>query len=524
MANANAVHTHPTKRTFPLVRLEHLWVLLVLSIVGVFISLVPTLPNDFWWHLKAGELVATSGIPQTNLFAWSLPADTPYVYQSWLGEWLFYALYRLGGLPFIIFARNMLGLSTFALVAYEAQRRSGSWRLAAGVVLLAAAMSLNNLTTRTQNWSWLPFMLVLILSGRYIDNQIGPRWLIGLPLVMIFWVNVHGAFVMGLLVMLAFVVGETLRRLLRQPWALGWERLRWLYAAFAGMIGATLINPLGFGIYGYVRLLLQDQPSQQFIMEWQSPTPDGVAGTCFYLSILVVITTFAFARRRPGITDIILVCGLAWQAFSGVRYVIWFGMAAMPIVAQSLAAARPVFTLPGNTSPPQRVSVRERGGGTVANFVLAALLLLLVAVVQPWFKPTLPLPQPYQELFVDLPGAPQLFSANTPVAATEHLRETPCEGRLFNEMGYGSYLAWSLYPQAQIFIDPRVELYPLALWEDYIELNRGQNVNALLTQYDIACVLLDQVQQPGLAEAMTQQPGWQRTFADARSEVWRRGP
>lgn len=517
---ADVARKHTAARALPIVRLEHLWVLLSLSMVGVFISMVPTWPNDFWWHLKAGELIATSGLPTTNLFAWTLPADTPYVYQSWLGEWLFYALYRLGGLPLIVFARNMLGLGAFALVAYEAHRRSGSWRLAAGVVFLAAAMSINNLTTRTQNWSWVPFALLLALLGRYADGRLALRWLITLPLLMMFWVNAHGAFVMGLLVTAAFVAGETLRRLMRQPRALHWDQLRALYLTFAAMIAATVINPLGVGVFGYIQLLLQDPPSQSLINEWRSPTPDNLAGAFFYSGILVVIAAFAFARRRPSVTDVLLVCGLAWQAFNGARYVVWFGMAAMPIVAQCLAAPRAVFATPERMA--QRISARERGGGTVANAAVALLLVLAVVIFQPWFKPALPLPEPYKELFVAMPVAPQLFSADTPVAATEHLRAEPCDGRLFNEMGYGSYLDWALYPQAQVFIDPRVELYPLELWQDYVKLTEGRDVGDLLARYDIACVLLDRGHQPQLATAMPALPGWQRTFGNEQSEVWRR--
>ena len=46
-------------RALPLLRLDQLWVLFALSLIAAFISLFPTSPNDFWWHLKAGELVAT---------------------------------------------------------------------------------------------------------------------------------------------------------------------------------------------------------------------------------------------------------------------------------------------------------------------------------------------------------------------------------------------------------------------------------------------------------------------------------
>jgi hypothetical protein len=190
-------------------------------------------------------------------------------------------------------------------------------------------------------------------------------------------------------------------------------------------------------------------------------------------------------------------------------------MAAMPIVAQCLAPQRAVFSL-------EAAAPRERGGGGAANLLLALLLAAMVALVQPWLKPLLPLPQPYQDLFADMPGAPQLFSADTPVAAVAELRDKPCAGRIFNEMGYGSYMDWALYPAAQSFIDPRVELYPLALWNDYIAISAGQSAEAALDRYGVACVLLDTGRQGGLAKALAAAPGWRRSFALGGSEIWRR--
>jgi hypothetical protein len=507
----------------PVIRLEHLWITFALSIIAIFISMVPTTPHDFWWHLKIGEIIATQpgGIPTTNMFAWSLPADSPYVYQSWLGEWLLYAVYALGGHPLVIFARNLLGLVAFALVAFEARRRSGSWRLAAGVVLLAAAMSINNVTTRTQTWSWVPFALTLYICGAYTAGNLRPRWLALLPLIMAAWVNLHGAFVMGLLVVGAYTVGETIRRLLRQPHALPWQRIRMLAITLGATLIATFANPRGIGIYAYLQDLLSDTASQTFVNEWQSPTPRTLAGMFFYLSILVIIVGFALARQRPSITDLLLVCGLAWQAFLGMRYVIWFGMAAMPIVAQCFGKPRTILAATSTTPPTRRISGRERGGGTLPNIAVVVVLVLATVGFQPWFKPLLPLPQPYQELFAPIADAPLMYSSETPVAAAEHLRTTPCEGRIFNEMGYGSYLNWTLYPAQQVFVDPRVELYPLQVWQDYLSITKGIRAEALLQAYGVACVVLDTQLQPDLAAVLATSSAWQRTYDDRRSEVWR---
>jgi hypothetical protein len=499
------------RRSLPLPGIEQLWVLLALALVGGFIALVPTPPHDFWWHLKAGQLVATQGIPTTNLFAWSLPADQPYTYATWLGEWLFYALYALGGLQAPVLARNLLGLAGFTLVALEARRRSGSWRLAALAVLLAGAMTINNLPARTQNWSWVPFGLFALIVGSYAAGQARPRTLLALPLLMIFWVNAHGAFVLGLAMLAIATAGETLRRLLRQPGSLALDRLGWLYLAALSTLAATLLNPLGPGIFGYVLKLLTDPPSQGLVNEWQPPTTRGLAGFFFFASILVLLAAFALSRRRPTITDVLLTCAFLWLAWTGQRYVVWYGMLGMPVLAESLAGLR----APRPRAAPARMQL--------PSTAIAVLLLGLLIAVQPPFKHQLALPPEYKALFVDLPGAPELFSAETPVAATEYLRAHPLDGRLFNEMGYGSYLDWALYPAAQVFVDPRVELYPLPTWQDYLAIRDARDLDGLLIiKYNVRRVLLDKILQPRLAAALAADPRWEREYSDARAEIYRR--
>ncbi len=499
----------PQRRRLPLPGIEQLWAIMALTLIGAFIALVPTPPHDFWWHLKAGQLVATSGIPRSNLFAWTLPADQPYLYATWLGEWLFYALYRLGGLPAAVLARNLLGLAGFALVAAEARRRSGSWRLAALAALLAAAMTINNLPARTQNWSWVPFGLFALILGAYAAGQARPRALLALPPIMAFWVNVHGAFALGLGMLAIVAVGETLRALLRQPGAMDRGRLARLYAAALGTLAAALLNPSGVAIFGYVRSLLTNSSIQSLVSEWQPPAPRGIANSVFFLSVLALLATFALGRRRPSITDTLLACAFLWLAWGSGRNVVWYGMLAMPLLAQSLAGlARPRLA---------------SAGGRLPSTAIALLLLALLVAVQPPFKPALGLPAPYKALFAAVPGAPELFSSDTPVAAAEYLRAHPGQGRLFNEMGYGSYLDWALYPSEQVFIDPRIELYPDALWQDYLAIRDARDYNALLIdKYDVRRVLLDTPAMPRLAAALAADPHWQQVYADARAAIYQR--
>src|SRR3990170_8862022 len=106
------------------ISLDVLWLLVILSGFLFFASLIPLPPNDFWWHLKIGELIYQDGsIPTTNMFAWTLPSDQPFFYAAWLAELLFYLLHRVGDLALITAMRTILiGVAVF-LIASEARRR-----------------------------------------------------------------------------------------------------------------------------------------------------------------------------------------------------------------------------------------------------------------------------------------------------------------------------------------------------------------------------------------------------------------
>jgi hypothetical protein len=492
-------------RRFWGLELDLLWPLVILAGFGVYVSLVPQPPNDYWWHLKIGELVYTTGrIPTANLFAWTLPADAPFFYGAWLGQYLLYLLYRWGGVALSLFVRTVMVLAAFWLMTYRARLRSGSWRLAALALALAAGMSLNNLIVRPQIWSWLPFMLFLFLLERYAAGRLDWTWLLLLPAAMAFWVNVHGAFILGLVLLGLFGFGELLRTLLRLPEMRTWPELGRL--AGVGLLTglATFANPKGLSIVDYVVGLMTDPPSQQLVGEWQSPAPTGIPNTVFYVSILLLLFVLAYSRYRLTPTDVLLIAGFLWLAWNGQRYVIWYGWVVMPLLAQATG----------------ELPIRWPNLGSRRNWLNLALALFLfvpVLLVQPWWVEWVPLPDTYWSLVwrdVDVP----LQGIETPIAATEYLREHP-GGQLFNEMGYGSYLIWAL-PEQGVFIDPRVELYPYEQWLDYVRVTQGTDYADLFAEYGVDRVLLDRALQPELSRALAEDPLWFKEYEDDYAQIW----
>ncbi len=498
-----------TKAKKPGLSLDILWFLVILAGFLFFTSLVPLPPHDFWWHLKIGEYIFTNHlVPTTNMYAWTLPASQPFFYAAWFAELLFYVFYRLGGLPILIFLRTFLIGVSVVLIAIESHRRSTSWRITALVVALLALMITNNLIVRTQIWAWVPFVASYIVLQRYTEGKVSWHWLLVCPIGMILWVNVHGSYILGLILLGAYFVGEALRKLFRQEGALSWRQLGWIGGSGLLTGLALLINPHFTDIIGYT-INLPHNPVSLIIMEWESPTPQGIANTFFYVSILVFILTLALSKYRLTVTEIILMLGFIWMAWSGQRFVIWYGMVATPILAR-LIKDLPIKQF---TFVPQR---------NWLNLALAVVFFIPVLAVQPWFVEHMPLPQTYwQQVIRGSPAGP-LLGTETPVAAAEYLKAHP-GGHLFNEMGYGSYLIWAV-PNQGDFVDPRVELFPYDQWMDYIEVDNGRDYNQILSRYGVDRILSDKKLEPELSSALAKDPLWKLEYEDEYSQIWTKLP
>jgi hypothetical protein len=367
----------------------------------------------------------------------------------------------------------------------------------------------NNLSIRPQIGSWVPFAAFVALLSRYSDGDLDEKALLGCPLLMALWVNLHGAFVLGLVLLGIFGASMILRCVLRrgsQPCS--WRRIGWLAGAGVLTVLATLINPRGFGIFGYVVDLMTDQPSQNLIVEWQSPTPGGIANTVFFASVLLLLIVAWFNRKPPRIVDVILVVAFLWLAWQGVRYVIWFSLIAIPILAQLI---RGLFDRPAWLVAPYRNRL---------NNLIAVLLIVPVVLAQPWLVDALYhlLPDQYREMVITDTDVGPLVGVETPVEVVGYLTEHP-SSHMFNEMGYGSYFIWAL-PDQPVFADPRVELYPYEFWQDYRRISNGVLALSLLETYEVDRIVLDTKIQPELSLTLENDSGWHRVYFDARTEVW----
>lgn len=490
-------------------RLEHLYPIAALAVAAFVVALMPIVPHDFWWHMAIGRDIARLGvIPQTDAYSWSLPANTPYVYQSWLSELIFYWVHQAGGLGTIVMLRNGMLTLAWAILAWNAQRRSGSWRLAGMAVVGMALLTLNNTTMRPQSFSWIPFALYWTILTAYIRREAQPRILVFLPAMMVAWVNLHGAFILGIILLGLTVTGETAKLILKRDDAPGATRVGWLWAALTATVVATIANPMGTGVFAYVFDLLTDPPSQGLVIEWQPIPITSFLGVIFALTIFLSAWLWRQVRRPVDLTDLLVWAGFLWIAISGVRYIFWWAMIAWPIIAGLLASPNP-----------HRARVTRPA---LINTVLAVLIVALPLSVQPLFKAHWPLPPVFSGLGTQVQDG-VLIARGTPVQAADWLKThpLPSNARLVDDMGFGSYLIWAL-PHVKVYVDPRVELYPLAEWLRYKRITAACGYNRELTQIGATHLLLNKTAQQDLVNSLRRDPAWRAMYDDDQAILFAR--
>lgn len=475
-----------------------LWPLAVLACLFAFVATHPIRPHDFWWHLAVGrEIVQTGHIPQVDHYSYTMPGR-PYPSYNvyWLADVALYRVYALGGPALSVFAHTLLIVGTYLLLFLLCRRIAGDARLATVALLVALVLGFENWNLRPQAITFLLFTLNLWLIVRFRMDARVPRWLVlGFPVLMLVWVNCHGSFPLGIVMQGLWALETVWER-----WRIGSRSQREVWVPCVAVLlsaGATLLNPQGVGIFGYLRAMGANPVVQQ-LPEWAPAslaTADGLA--FFMLGALGLGLLLWAGRDRSGLFHWLMLGSFGLLAWHTGRAIVWFGLVLAPIAAELLARVL-------RRTPAAPAQLSSRGERVTLGLIVAGFVALML-VTLPWFKGHLPLP----------PRKAGLISQETPVAATDFLLRSQLPPRVFHYDAYGSYLIWAAAPRYQVFADPRIELYPEGVWSLYHRVSRGDaGWEEGLGLCGVNTLLLSRADQPGLLAAAQRSPRWRQVYED----------
>jgi hypothetical protein len=473
----------------------------LIFILVFFLSLyvMPQLINsdgDLGRHIIIGNVILdTRAIPRTDVFSHTMYGQ-PLVLHEWLADLIFALVSRAAGLDGVAWLTAIMLAGTYAFFTAGLKwfKIRTPMRLLAG--LAALLVSIVHWHTRPHILTTLFFTIFVLQLARYYNTQ---EWkvLIPLPLVMILWANIHGAFVSGLVLVGLFAIGLLLEK--------RFSATRTIGGLLAILVVSSWINPFGIHMlthsFGYLRLdYLVDTTN-----EYMSPNFHHVTTWPFVGILLLTVVAGWYSIRRIGWVPLVLLFFWTAAALYSARNIPLYGQIAVLVLAYE--GDRLIADLwPGLSAYFSRADRSgRRAGGWVYALLFAALLVLLEA----------------GGTTLDDRGLGNRFDPGYfPVRAIDALQQRGLpQGNVFNEFGWGGYLLYRLWPEKRVFIDGQTDFYGEDLTYTYNQTADGEGAwQGVLDQYAVTWVILPP-ERP-LAKLLDVSAGWERIYGDDVSCVW----
>ena len=383
---------------------------LVALIAGAFICTHAIADPDLWGHVRFGlDTIRDGRVDPVDPYSFN--QGVAVLDHEWLGEVVLALTYRSGGVFALLILKAALLVIAFVLLALAARRMSEPARsvmLAIGIIGVAPAAY----TIRPQLWT-----LVAVPALWYALNN--RRWLACVPLIFALWANLHGGWLVGVVLAALWVAGRIVdTRSIRAV----------LPAAVATAAGfaATLLTPYGWTLWLYMLALRPSRNVAEFRPLWQQWE---MSFAVLWMAIFLGIVVPTVVRRWSTTTwaSIFPVAGFAVLSVFVTRLVPFFSEVAVLGLA---GAWRGVGAIGGLGS-----ERRPRGAVVVDVAVVAA-----VAVANLWPESRcLPIRGPW---------VPDL-------AAAAAFRPPTVQGRLVVPFDWGQYAIWHWGPRLRVSMDGR---------------------------------------------------------------------
>jgi len=445
---------------------------------------------DIWLHLKTGEyIVQHKAIPQIDIFS-STISGKEWIDHSWLVQVIFYLVFHFGGPDNLLLLSAITVILAFLFLFFSVYNQRQHLTLSVVMLTMAAFASQSRFNIRPENFSILFFSLYLFLLTRHVRKN----WIFLLPLIQLIWVNCHGFFILGPLLVAIFILAEKLKRLGILPWQWNETELldarsyRNLVRVFLLVCVASFINPYGYKGALYPFLVIFDSTGKTgiFYKHIQELKPAWQINhnlfLFYYVLAVISLLTFLLNFKRINIAYLII-----WLILLGIsvrinRNVIFFNFAAFLIIMDNLVKGLSV----------KKLNFIEGFFGKsiyILKYIVIVIIILRISETNSGI-----LRSSYY-IFEDNRVKSSLLGVAAeayPDKAADFILKNELPGNIFNLFNHGSYFIYRLFPKKKVFIDGRTELYGGNFFSNYQKiLNIDEHaISDLFKRYKINTVLL----------------------------------
>lgn len=456
--------------------------------------------GDTGYHIRAGQYILdTFSIPKYDIFSYHTP-PLAWTAHEWLSEVVMAGIHHLLGLTGIVaFFAFLLALTNYLL--FKILRLYGADILiATAVTVLVFSSSRIHWLARPHVFSFLLMLICHFLLESWHRGQADRLYL--LPPLLLLWVNLHGGYLGGFILLGAYLVGCAAGAI-RAPRAERAartgkvEQLAWTGLA---CLAACLINPYGYKILLFPLQLTSNQYLMDHVSEFLSP--NFHEWMPFKYLLLLLIAVCAVSRRGVEATELVLILGFTNMALYSARYIPLFALITAPILTRHAGEARGLV-------PDRMADFFSKRSANVAR---------LDARTSLWLWPALALVM--VALAIGSGKWRHSFNEKSkPVAAGEFLMKQRIAGHMFNNDEFGDYLIYRGHPQYKVFFDGRSDMYGNEVMKEYNKVvNFEPGWEAVLDKYQVTWIFYDT--NSNFSRFLARDSNWVLIYSDKIASIF----
>jgi hypothetical protein len=464
--------------------------LAVLFALVVFLAVPKRIADpDIGWHLRNAEVhLHTHTFLRQDLYSFTTNGK-PWMDHEWLAEIPFYLAWRALG-PRGIFLVTVVAIETILLgILGLAYLESGSIKSAFVVSFAALFLASVSFGPRTLLFGWIFLVLELGLLASF---RHGRDFLWVLPFVFLLWVNTHGSWIIGLVVLAVFAVSGCAQGTWGSIEAIRWSRPQARKLAWVSLLSmlALFVNPYGWRLVLYpFDMAFHQKLNIASVDEWRSLDFHSPRGKIVFAVMAAAILLQLVRRRRWRLHEVLFLLIGTYAALTYSRFLFLAGILIVPLLARDLAQYMPYY------------ADRDKpwlNAGIMLGAVVAVALLF--------------------------PSNRQLKVHNSNIypdeAALTYLQNFHPRGHVFNDYLWGGYLIWNVR-QVPVFIDSRMDVFEHnGVLADYLHAIRIEDSLQVLNKYSIQYVLFEN-HRP-LSYLLQHTPGWKVDYQDKTAILFER--
>ena len=484
---------------------------LILICLFLFRYAEPVKDGDVFFHMKYGEyhLQHHTLLADHSIFSWT-PAAKYVPYCTWASDILFYSLYKAGGWPLLFAFKYLCLFIPIFLVWLFARRRIGAgnhfFTFFVLVIVLFSIVDAAFLKPELISLVFFALVTALYFHLKIHCSEPGKGlFFLFYPLLFLFWSNMHGVFIFGLVLLASIISGETINFFVNSKYAFSKRGMLALLVSGPLSVFATLLTPYGTDLMlllfntaksGLASNVVKNVRGYQTLFD--TIDINQVQHNLEYWGVMVVLFAVIFFAnyRKNRDWDFGIFLPTVALAFLNVKFArstyYWPTFWAMSIFYLSDRDRLHLSDEISNAKPLTKYSLA----------VLISCLLIYFpvrGVYEAYFRPARWMYSGFG------------FSYSQPVQESAFLKAHKIGTRLYNSYNTGSYLLFDLYPERKVFIDPRYFPYKDTIFDQFMDFREGRvSLEEMEAQYGFDIALIAHTEK--LASVFLESRQWRPVF------------